>query len=193
MFNIDTPTSSNGKFVDGNASQGIKGTQVSADWLNMVQGEMKSVLDAASIAQNKDDNSQLLASIDKIIETMTKSEVGRFSLAESLDYSSTMVLLNNAVIRVPKGKILDLTISFMAVSSHDDYALFVAESTFGTGVVEYWEKALVIKDHEGNSRTTVRIITDAMNRDLELRVFGSWHSGDDGNFFNIEGSYRIGY
>ena len=43
------------------------GTVVTGEWLNMIQGEMMSVLDAAGIVPAKDDDSQLLQAIRRIV------------------------------------------------------------------------------------------------------------------------------
>lgn len=52
-----------GYFQEGNPGLGVLATQVSADWLNMVQAEIGSVLTAAGVAYNKATPGQLAAAI----------------------------------------------------------------------------------------------------------------------------------
>lgn len=63
MHKIDTNTAVDGNFVDKNASLGIKGTVVDADWLNSVQDEICNVIEAAGVVLRKQYNGQMEAAI----------------------------------------------------------------------------------------------------------------------------------
>lgn len=52
-----------GYFGPGNPSLGQPSTRVSYEWLNAVQGELVSVIEAAGLTLDKTNNSQLLAAI----------------------------------------------------------------------------------------------------------------------------------
>jgi hypothetical protein len=60
MERINAP---GGAFVDGNPFNGIQGTVVTADWLNSMQEEIVSVITAAGIALDPDDQTQLLQAL----------------------------------------------------------------------------------------------------------------------------------
>lgn len=60
MERINAP---GGVFVDGDPFNGVTGTMVTADWLNAVQEEIVSVIAAAAIPLDPDDNTQLLDAI----------------------------------------------------------------------------------------------------------------------------------
>lgn len=66
MHKIDTFGNLNGEFTDGN-DYGLPPTIVDAAWLNMVQGELRSILDYAGIAPVKNDNDQVLQAIIALI------------------------------------------------------------------------------------------------------------------------------
>lgn len=51
MKRINTPTSSNGRFVDGNKALGTYATQFSAEWCNMVQEEICNLIKALTGAE----------------------------------------------------------------------------------------------------------------------------------------------
>lgn len=70
MQRIDTPNSRNGKFVNGNANQGIKGTEVSAEWLNSVQEEICSVVESTGARLDSSKDNQLFTAIKQIIAGM---------------------------------------------------------------------------------------------------------------------------
>lgn len=59
--------SSNGQFVDGNASNGTPGTIVTAAWLNAVQEEIISVLTAAGVAIDTAKTDQLSTAINTLL------------------------------------------------------------------------------------------------------------------------------
>lgn len=78
MFRIDHPTAAiampppgaagtGGFFTSGDPVSGVPATVVTADFMNIVQEEMVSVLEAAGIAPDKADNEQLLAAINIIV------------------------------------------------------------------------------------------------------------------------------
>lgn len=68
MHAIDTPLSQNGQFVGRNLGSGTPGTKISADWLNSIQNEIISVIEAEGIALDKKKKNQLLASINSIVD-----------------------------------------------------------------------------------------------------------------------------
>lgn len=106
MFSIDTPTASNGKFVEGNANQSIKGTQVSADWLNAVQAEILNPIEAAGITPNKEDSSQLLAAIKKLF--VANSFIKSYDATVTSVRDSDVGFLQTSI---KKGSKVDFTIS----------------------------------------------------------------------------------
>jgi hypothetical protein len=58
----------NGWFGEGNSAIGQKATEVSADWLNDVQGALLSVLDSAEVEPEKGNSSVFLTALEKVIE-----------------------------------------------------------------------------------------------------------------------------
>lgn len=56
-----------GRFTEGNPVSGTPATRVSADWLNMLQAEILSVLTAAGLEPIKANNAQLLEAILALI------------------------------------------------------------------------------------------------------------------------------
>lgn len=66
MKRIDAANHNANQFQDGDKSAGIKGTTVDASWLNAVQEEICSVVEAEGGALNAGDTSQLLAAIRKL-------------------------------------------------------------------------------------------------------------------------------
>jgi len=75
VFRIDHPTASltlvppsgagtQGYFTGGNPSTGTPATVVTADFLNMVQEELRAVLTAASLAPSKTNNTQIIAALN---------------------------------------------------------------------------------------------------------------------------------
>ena len=58
----------NGWFGEGNSAIGQKATEVSADWLNDVQGALLSVLDSAKVEPEKGNSSVFLTALEKVIE-----------------------------------------------------------------------------------------------------------------------------
>lgn len=59
MHKIDTQTSVNGEFTDGNPSTGVKATQLNADWFNSVQREICNAVVKFGKALSKEDDMQL--------------------------------------------------------------------------------------------------------------------------------------
>jgi len=67
MHRIDTPNATEeGRFTEGNPMIPVAPTEVSADWLNAVQGEMETVIDKAGIDLDKEDNTQLWRAIMRL-------------------------------------------------------------------------------------------------------------------------------
>lgn len=73
MHKIDTNTAVDGNFVDKNASLGVDGTVVDADWLNSVQDEICNVVESAGETLSKQNNGQMAAAIG----ILTKNECVR--------------------------------------------------------------------------------------------------------------------
>lgn len=84
MFRIDDPTATQslpapsapgtpGYFTDGNPTGGIPATRVTGEWLNAVQEELISVLDAAGIEPAKGSNNQLATAIASLINVAVAS------------------------------------------------------------------------------------------------------------------------
>lgn len=68
MHRIDHPTAtSEEKFTGGNPASAEPATVVTADWLNAVQEEIVKVIDAANIPLDKEDNTQLLQALMKML------------------------------------------------------------------------------------------------------------------------------
>ncbi len=55
-----------GYFVDEDPTTGAGGTEVSADWLNMVQGEFRAICDRAGVVYDKTNSAQVLASLNTL-------------------------------------------------------------------------------------------------------------------------------
>lgn len=79
MHKIDTNTAVDGSFVDKNASLGVDGTVVNADWLNSVQDEICNVIEEAGETLSKQDNSQMASAIG----ILTKRECAKTVVASS--------------------------------------------------------------------------------------------------------------
>jgi hypothetical protein len=86
MFRIDVPSAAAslpspsaagtpGYFTGGNPGVGTPATVVSADWLNLVQEELLSVLTAASVTPSKTTRNQLLTSINTLIAANSPSSL----------------------------------------------------------------------------------------------------------------------
>jgi len=68
MHLIDTPTATrDGHFTEGDPLIPLPATVVSADWLNAVQDEIASLVEAAQLPLDKRDNTQLRAAVQKLI------------------------------------------------------------------------------------------------------------------------------
>jgi len=79
MHEIDTNTAVDGSFVDKNASLGVDGTVVDANWLNSVQDEICNVIEEAGETLSKQDNSQMASAIG----ILTKRECAKTVVASS--------------------------------------------------------------------------------------------------------------
>lgn len=65
---IDGPGHVNFQFTEGNPFAAIEGTVVTADWLNMVQGEFANILIGAGIGLQKGNNAQIASALGGIIQ-----------------------------------------------------------------------------------------------------------------------------
>lgn len=65
-----------GFFFGGNPAAGQKATIVTADWLNTVQEELCTVIEAAGLALDRGDSGQLLAALAKMIAAATSGQLG---------------------------------------------------------------------------------------------------------------------
>lgn len=80
MHKIDSSTATTDhKFTEGDPSVPIQATTVTADWLNAVQGELVSVIEAAGLILDKSSNAQMLAAI------LTLTAGGRVQRTITLD------------------------------------------------------------------------------------------------------------
>ena len=102
MFRIDTATAAaalpapgaagtEGYFTNGNPGTGVPPTTISADWLNMIQEELHSILAAASIADSKTTYNQVLTALQSLF-------IGSSGLAASFG--------TNGYAKLPGGLIL---------------------------------------------------------------------------------------
>ena len=66
---VPAATGTPGYFGQGNLAAGLRPTTMSADWANMMQEEVMSVITAASIAPDKTNHTQLLTAINSLITT----------------------------------------------------------------------------------------------------------------------------
>ena len=68
MHRIDAPGATiDNKFTEGNPGLGIPATELSADWLNDVQGEVVTVVESAGITLVKGTITQLRSAIEAMI------------------------------------------------------------------------------------------------------------------------------
>jgi hypothetical protein len=67
VHRIDEEGALRGMFTEGDAGQSIPATKVSDDWLNDVQGEIASFIEAAGIALVKGNRAQLRGAVDAFI------------------------------------------------------------------------------------------------------------------------------
>lgn len=103
MHRIDTATAEDGKFVNGNAAQGKKGTQVDETWLNSVQEEICNVIE---------DNGQTLDSSNngQLSNVLSRNCIDG-KIASTFTLSTTMANVSSAFsIVLNPGKILDITL-----------------------------------------------------------------------------------
>lgn len=63
MHKIDGAGHNANQFTQGDAALGVPATTVTSDWLNALQGELVNIVEAAGIALNKPDNTQVLAAL----------------------------------------------------------------------------------------------------------------------------------
>ena len=68
MKRIDTPNSVSGRFRNGNAVVGQKGTYLDETWFNNLQEEIANTVENAGIALNGNDETQLLQAIEYMID-----------------------------------------------------------------------------------------------------------------------------
>ncbi|HDR9510655.1 TPA: hypothetical protein QDC03_005830 [Burkholderia cepacia] len=71
-----TPAGTPGFFTGGNPATGLPATILDADWLNMVQEELMSILAAAGISPSKTTYSQVLAAIQQLTGTTISTVKG---------------------------------------------------------------------------------------------------------------------
>ena len=68
MHKIDGPgATEDNEFTEGNPVTGTPPTQVTAKWLNSVQREVVAVIEAAGLTLDEEDDGQLLAAINILI------------------------------------------------------------------------------------------------------------------------------
>ena len=90
MKRINTPTSSNGRFVDGNKALGTYATQFSAEWCNMVQEEICNLIKALTGAEPTGQSEEELAdavsafSAELGLKSITLKKFGAGSSAVSI-------------------------------------------------------------------------------------------------------------
>lgn len=129
MKRIDTSTAVDNKFVDGNPTQGQKGTQVSAKFLNDVQEEISSVIEGANVPLGENDHQLLDVLKTKAIKIFvaTSKEVGTTDEAEFAALKTY----------VHQGKMLDITLMFNAATATDSNKINVKMLVEGSVVSSY--------------------------------------------------------
>lgn len=92
MHKIDTNTAVDGYFVDKNASLGVEGTVVDADWLNSVQDEICNVVEAAGETPNKQNNGQMTAAIGILTKNAcSRTVISSSSVKQTVSQSSLRI------------------------------------------------------------------------------------------------------
>jgi hypothetical protein len=91
MHKIDSDGSVAGEFVSEDTATGRPPTVVTADWLNTVQGEILSVLDAAGVAPDKLNKTQLATAINFLIGGLGK-KVTALAYSDMLGVTPSPVL-----------------------------------------------------------------------------------------------------
>lgn len=107
MKRIDTSTSVDNMFVDGNPTQGQKGTQVSAKFLNDVQEEISHVIEGSGASLDGSKQDQLLTAIKTLL---TKTKVSFAEENVTIRSNRNIDLFDNIVVK--PGQTLDVTIGF---------------------------------------------------------------------------------
>ncbi len=87
-----------GFFTEGDALGGVAATIVSADFLNMIQEELISVVVAANISPSKADHSQLLAAIMALIGGGTTASIGDEG---SISFAGGLLILKWGTMTIP--------------------------------------------------------------------------------------------
>lgn len=109
MERINTPTAVGERFVDGNPTQGQKGTQVSAKWLNDVQEEISKVIEGSGSSLDGSKQDQLLSAIKALVMTTMQS----FN-ATDVEIRSGRNTELFGFISLKPGQVLDVTIGFVS-------------------------------------------------------------------------------
>lgn len=88
MFLTDGANNVGNQFTNGPPA-----TQVNADWLNMLQNELATILTAASVTPNKPDSTQVLAALKLIFSTLPhfalSDDCGSFSTSSTSEVAVT--------------------------------------------------------------------------------------------------------
>lgn len=86
MHRIDTPDATgDGRFTEGDPTVPVPATTVSADWLNAVQDEVLAVLTAAGLTPAKNNNTQLLAALKKVVGTVNALTASRLETTRTIE------------------------------------------------------------------------------------------------------------
>ncbi len=88
MHKIDGAGHLDGQFVSEDAASGRAPTLVTPEWLNAVQGELLSVIEAAGMTPSKLDSTQLLSGIKTLIE----ARVGDYVMSTNIGNEYTVAL-----------------------------------------------------------------------------------------------------
>lgn len=107
MERINTPTAVGERFVDGNPTQGQKGTQVSAKWLNDVQEEISKVIEGSGASLDGGKQDQLLTAIKALL---TKTKVSFAEDNVTIRSNRNTDIFESFVVK--PGQTLDVTIGF---------------------------------------------------------------------------------
>ncbi len=95
MYLIDTDGNVANQFAPGNPQTGQQSTPVSPDWLNMLQAELKGILDDAGIAPVKGTNGQVAAAITELLANVAATAAAQAVAAQVAAQASSLQKASN--------------------------------------------------------------------------------------------------
>lgn len=128
MYRIDGPgATADNKFTDGDPVGGVQATMVTEDWLNDVQEELLSIMDAGGVLPAKGVRNQVLAALRVVARKQAGHGQCRLSVASATQlklspYNGSNILINGFTYQIPAGGV---TISNATLAANTNYYVYV--------------------------------------------------------------------